>query len=71
MVAVNYDWDELEDNVVEEYDDALALVVQYTTERRLYGNIICQERGGSKPVDVSYKLRSTTVPLLQLWRHTW
>jgi hypothetical protein len=32
MVAVNYLWDELEDNIDEEYDDSGNSVAEYTTE---------------------------------------
>jgi len=46
MVAVNYDWDELEDNIDEEYDDAGNPVAEYTTEPYLYGNLVSQRRSG-------------------------
>jgi len=46
MVAVNYDWDELEDNIDEEYDDAGSPVAEYTTEPYLYGDLISQRRSG-------------------------
>jgi RHS repeat-associated protein len=46
MVAVNYDWDELEDNIDEEYDDAASTIAEYTTEPDLYGNVISQRRSG-------------------------
>ena len=46
MVAVNYDWDDIEDNIVEEYDDAGSPVAEYTTELGLYGNLISQDRQG-------------------------
>jgi len=46
MVAINYDWDELEDNIVEEYDDAGAAIANYTTEPDHFGNVISQHRGG-------------------------
>src|SRR5688500_1645427 len=44
MVAVNYDWDELEDNIDEEYDDAGVTVAEYTTEPARFGNVIGQRR---------------------------
>ena len=40
MVAVNYDWDELEDNIDEEYDDAGIAVAEYTTEPGQFGNVV-------------------------------
>jgi RHS repeat-associated protein len=46
MVAVNYDWDELEDNIDEEYDDAGVTVAEYTTELGRFGNVISQRRTG-------------------------
>jgi RHS repeat-associated protein len=46
MPVVNYDWDELEDNIVEEYDDAGATIADYTTEPDHFGNVISQHRGG-------------------------
>lgn len=46
MPAVNYDWDDVEDNIVEEYDDAGVTVAEYTTEPGLYGNVISQNRSG-------------------------
>ena len=46
MPVLNYDWDDLEDNIVEEYDDAGVAVAEYTTEPDLYGNVISQNRGG-------------------------
>lgn len=44
MVAVNYDWDELEDNIDEEYDDSGITIAEYTTEPYLYGDLISQHR---------------------------
>jgi RHS repeat-associated protein len=46
MVAINFDWDELEDNIDEEYDDAGGTVAEYTTEPYLYGDLISQHRSG-------------------------
>ena len=46
MVAVNYDWDELEDNIVEEYDDSGNAIAEYTTEPYLHGDLISQRRNG-------------------------
>ena len=46
MTIVNYDWDEIENNIVEEYDDAGATVAEYTTEPDLYGNVVSQRRNG-------------------------
>lgn len=47
MTIVNYDWDEDEDNIVEEYDDTGATIAEYTTEPDLFGNVISQRLGGS------------------------
>jgi RHS repeat-associated protein len=46
MPIVNYDWDELEDNIVEEFDDAGNTLAEYTTEPDLFGNVISQNREG-------------------------
>jgi RHS repeat-associated protein len=46
MPVVNYDWDELEDNIVEEFDDAGNTLAEYTTEPDLFGNVISQNREG-------------------------
>src|SRR5262245_49154371 len=46
MPVVNYDWDELEDNIVEEYDDPGAIIADYTTEPDHFGNVISQHRSG-------------------------
>ena len=47
MVAINYDWDELEDNLDEEYDDSGNTLAEYTTEPYLYGDLISQRRSGN------------------------
>jgi RHS repeat-associated protein len=39
-------WDELEDNIVEEFDDADVTVADYTTEPDHFGNVISQHRSG-------------------------
>src|SRR5262245_34364999 len=46
MPDVNYFWDEIEDNVVEEYDENGNTLVEYTTEPSLYGATWVQDRGG-------------------------
>jgi len=46
MTAVNYDWDELEDNIVEENDDAKVPLAEYTAEPRLSGDIVSQSVSG-------------------------
>lgn len=46
MTIVNYDWDELEDNIAEEYDDTGATVAEYTTEPNVFGNVLSQRREG-------------------------
>jgi RHS repeat-associated protein len=45
-MAIHYFWDEDEDNVIEEYDDAGETVATYTTEPTLHGPVISQNRGG-------------------------
>jgi RHS repeat-associated protein len=39
-------WDELEDNIVEEFDDAGNTIADYTTEPNHFGNVISQHRSG-------------------------
>ena len=46
MTIVNFDWDEIEDNIVEEYDDAGVTVAEYTTEPEEFGNVVSQYRNG-------------------------
>ena len=49
MPHVKYFWDEMEDNVVEEYDgDTGNTIATYTTERTKYGSVLSQDRGGEK-----------------------
>ena len=45
MPKTTYVWDELSDNVIEEYEDGV-LSASYTHEPRLYGNLLSQNRGG-------------------------
>lgn len=47
MPVVNYVWDTVEDNIVEEFDDADNTIADYTTEPDLYGNITSQYRNGA------------------------
>ena len=57
MVAVNYDWDELEDNIDEEYDDAGIAVAEYTTDQSSYfhydglGSTFALTNGGAAVID--------------------
>ena len=44
MVAVNYLWNPLNDNIVREFDDGGAAVAQYTTEPDEFGNVVSQRR---------------------------
>jgi len=44
MTAVNYLWNPLNDNIVEEFDDAGSTVAEYTTERDQFGNVVSQYR---------------------------
>jgi len=46
MVAVNYLWNPINDNIVREFDDSGTTIAEYTTEPDLYGNVISQNRGG-------------------------
>ena len=49
MPHVSYFWDEMEDNVVEEYDgDTGNTIATYTTEPTKYGSVLSQDRGGEK-----------------------
>ena len=48
MTVTKYVWDPVEDNVIEEYDENGNTVVEYATEPDLYGNLISQDRGGTK-----------------------
>ena len=45
-MATYYFWDEIEDNVIEEYDENGNTIVEYTTEPTLYGAVLSQDRGG-------------------------
>jgi RHS repeat-associated protein len=46
MPVVNYLWDTVEDNIVEEFDDAGTSIAEYTTEPAVFGNVISQHREG-------------------------
>ncbi len=46
MAKTCFFWDELEDNFIEEYDDAGVTIANYTTEPDNLGNIISQHRSG-------------------------
>ena len=46
MVAVNYLWNPINDNIIEEFDDAGNTIAEYTTEPDLYGNVVSQFRNG-------------------------
>ena len=48
MPIVNYDWDEDEDNIVEEYDDTGSTIAEYTTEPNQFGDVISQCRSGQE-----------------------
>ena len=47
-MATYYFWDEIEDNVVREYDENNNTIANYTTEPTLYGSVISQDRGGEQ-----------------------
>jgi len=44
MTAVNYLWNPLNDNIVEEFDDLGNTIAEYTTESELFGNLLSQYR---------------------------
>lgn len=46
MAKTTYVWDELSDNVVQEYEGGV-VTAEYTHEPGLYGNLISQNRGGT------------------------
>jgi len=48
MTAVNYLWNPLNDNIVEEFDDAGGTVTEYTTEPSHFGNVISQNLAGQE-----------------------
>ena len=46
MAKTCFFWDDLEDNIIEEYDEAGATIADYTTEPDRFGNVISQHRDG-------------------------
>ena len=46
MPTTYYDWDELEDNIDAEHDEAGNLVAEYTHEPGLHGSLVSEHRGG-------------------------
>jgi len=48
MPEINYFWDEIEDNVVREYDENNNTIASYATEPTLYGSVLSQNRSGQK-----------------------
>lgn len=46
MAVVNYDWDEIEDNIDEEYDDSGISMTEYSSEPYVYGGLTSQYLGG-------------------------
>jgi len=46
MSEINFFWDPLSDNILQERDETGAVTAEYTAEPGLYGNIISQNRGG-------------------------
>ena len=46
MPVTYYDWDELEDNIVGEYDGEGNVIAEYNTEPTLHGNVTSQYRDG-------------------------
>lgn len=45
MPEINFFWDPLSDNILQERDETGAVTAEYTAEPGLYGNIISQNRG--------------------------
>lgn len=45
-MKTRYLWDPIEDNVIAEFDEGGNLIVEYTTEPELYGDVISQRRDG-------------------------
>ncbi|MFN0019734.1 MAG: RHS repeat domain-containing protein [Pirellulaceae bacterium] len=48
MTAVNYLWNPINDNIVEEFDDAGNTIAEYTTEPGQFGDVISQFRDGQE-----------------------
>lgn len=48
MTAVNYLWNPINDNIVEEFDDAGNTIAEYTTEPDEFGDVISQYRDGQE-----------------------
>lgn len=48
MTAVNYLWNPINDNIVEEFDDAGNTIADYTTEPDEFGDVISQFRNGQE-----------------------
>ena len=48
MPEINFFWDPLSDNILQERDETGAVTAEYTAEPGLYGNIISQNRGGAE-----------------------
>jgi RHS repeat-associated protein len=46
MPEINFFWDPLSDNILQERDETGAVTAEYTAEPGLYGNLISQNRGG-------------------------
>jgi len=53
MPEINFFWDPLSDNILQERDAIGALTGEYTTELGLYGNVISQNRSGVAEIKVS------------------
>ena len=48
MTAVNYLWNPINDNIVEEFDDMGNTITEYTTEPDQFGDVISQYRDGQE-----------------------
>jgi hypothetical protein len=60
MPEINFFWDPLSDNILQERDETGAVTAEYTAEPGLYGNIISQNRSG-------WRASSTTTPRARHW----
>ena len=46
MARTYFLWDPVEDNIIEEFDEAGNTIADYTTEPYLYGDLISRHRDG-------------------------
>jgi len=60
MPEINFFWDPLSDNILQERDETGAVTAEYTAEPGLYGNIISQNRNGVES-QFHYDAQSSTL----------